>query len=122
MFTKDEYFTSPELVLPFKAVTIDFTLTELEGHCAGCGEPVVDLRGKVDEYAGSGCIDIRFGGVCRSCRLLTPFRFRWYPEQKRVLHLDGHKWVSYNTTANRWLDRACGLLWAFFQKIGFGQK
>ena len=104
MFSKDEYFASPALLLPFKATTIDFTLTELEGECAECGKPVGDLRGQVNEYAGSGCIDIRFGGVCRACRLLTPFHFRWYPEQKRVLHKDGHKWVAYRTTES-WLDR-----------------
>jgi hypothetical protein len=104
MFTKDEYFASPALALPFQAETIDFTLTELEGECAECGKPVADLRGRVNEYAGSGCIDIRFGGICRTCRLLTPFHFRWYPEQKRVLHKDGHKWVAYQTTES-WFYR-----------------
>lgn len=79
-----------------------------------CGRPVEDIRGHINEFGGE-CIDIRFGGVCRVCMLLTPFHFRWYPKQRRVLHLEGRKWVSYKITGGGWFDRALARLLAFGQ-------
>lgn len=93
---KDErvraYVESPSLVLPAQHSREQIAIDEFTGYCKNCEKPCVELRGEVVEWPGS--LQLRAGGRCEPCKLVTFFEMRWYGAG-HVLHRSSHGWVLY---------------------------
>ena len=76
-------------------------IEELNSSCKNCNKPVKDLRGYIVEHPK--CTEIRFAGVCHSCKLITSYHLRHY-DDGRILTNKDDGWHEINTQSN-WYSR-----------------
>jgi hypothetical protein len=77
---------------------------ELRGQCAECGGYIDDgyLRGCISRPIPDVAV-VEAVGVCRSCRVLTPFLYRLHHDM-RISGVIGGKWLEWKCKPS-WVNR-----------------
>lgn len=75
-------------------------ILKLSGFCAKCKEKVVEPRGSVNKFGA--CLEFDYAGICYECKTITPFRMRFYPEDKRIVQAIDGKWYQSNLVRRTW--------------------
>ena len=78
-----------------------FTMHKMTTRCPDCMTELQDLRGKATEHAA--CIDVSLKGICEDCKALVPVRWRWYPNEDRIMVVHGEgDWHEYWLKPSIW--------------------
>lgn len=76
--TIDEYLASEPLIFPQQHKD-GFFLLGYGVECGKCGAETVDVRGNIIHH--NTCMDIKAGGACESCKIVTYAHTRMYADR-----------------------------------------
>lgn len=88
-----EYNEAPTIQFPIDAEHLRLPngkgigLSAVGGPCHNCDGKIEQPHGTVKEF--NTCLDVDYSGICPSCGEITRYRFRWYPNERRIVYFKG---------------------------------